>query len=59
MSSLFEIESYVLLGHYQAAINAASSLKTNDPQVKLQRDILLHRAHIEQGDYLLVTEEIG
>jgi tetratricopeptide (TPR) repeat protein len=56
--SLFEIESYVLLGHYQAAINAAGSLKTNDSQLKLQRDILLHRAHIEQGDHILSIEEI-
>jgi len=56
--SLFEVESFLLLGHYQAAINAAGSLKTADAQVKLQRDILLYRAYVEQGDHALVIEEI-
>jgi len=56
--ALFEVESFLLLGHYQAAVNAASSLKLNDAQVKLQRDVLLYRAHIEQGDLLLTVEEI-
>jgi len=56
--SLFEVESYVLLGHLQAAINAAQALKIQDPSARLQRDVLLYRAYIEQGDSQLVADEI-
>lgn len=50
--------SFLLLGHYQAAINAAGSFKAPDGQAKLQRDVMLYRAHIEQGDLALTIEEI-
>jgi hypothetical protein len=56
--SLFEVESYLLLGHFQAAVNAGGSFKTTDAQLKLQRDILLYRAYIEQGDLALTIDEI-
>jgi len=57
--SVFELETYFLLGNYQAAINVGNSLKCNNDEEKLARDIVVYRAHVELGDYGLVMDEIG
>jgi len=57
--SVFELETYFLLGNYQAAINVGTSLKCNNDEEKLSRDIIVYRAHVEQGDYGLIMDEIG
>jgi len=53
------LETYFLLGNYQAAINVGNSLKCNNDEEYLARDIIVYRAHVELGDYGLVMDEIG
>jgi len=64
--SLFEVETYLLLGHYQSAINAASKIrpdpkKGGDATAALvqARDFFVYRAHVEQGNASLVLDEIN
>eukprot|EP01123_Difflugia_compressa_P000144 TRINITY_DN10251_c0_g1_i1.p1 TRINITY_DN10251_c0_g1~~TRINITY_DN10251_c0_g1_i1.p1 ORF type:complete len:314 (-),score=58.63 TRINITY_DN10251_c0_g1_i1:12-896(-) len=56
---LFDLETFFLLGNYQAAINCGSTLKFNSDDDRLYRDFLVYRSHIEQGDYALVMDDIG
>jgi len=57
--SVFELETYFLLGNYQAAINVGNSLKCNGDEDILARDIIVYRSHVELGDYGLVMDEIS
>jgi len=56
---VFELETYFLLGNYQASINVGNNIKCNSDEEKLARDLIVYRAHVEQGDYGLVMDEIG
>ncbi len=57
--SFFELETYLQLGHYQAAINTAGKIKADTDAAKVQRDVLLYRAFLEQGDYAIVLTELS
>jgi len=57
--SVFELETFFLLGNYQAAINAGNNLKCTKDEDKLARDILIYRSYVEQGSYSVVFEGIG
>eukprot|EP01128_Nolandella_sp_AFSM9_P004194 TRINITY_DN1845_c0_g1_i1.p1 TRINITY_DN1845_c0_g1~~TRINITY_DN1845_c0_g1_i1.p1 ORF type:complete len:307 (-),score=67.23 TRINITY_DN1845_c0_g1_i1:115-1005(-) len=56
--SLFDVESYLLLGHFQACVNAAEALKTSDASVGITRDVYMYRAHIALGNFGIVTDDI-
>lgn len=57
--SLFELRNSVFLGSYQSAINLAGSFHPESAQEALERDVLLYRAHAQQGDYEVVLNEIA
>jgi hypothetical protein len=57
---LFEVRTNYLLGHYQAAINAALTLQSKNQsiEISLARDVYVYRCYLEQANYNLVLEEI-
>jgi len=57
--SVFELDTYFLLGNYQAAINVGNNLKCLTDEDRLARDIIVYRSHVEQGDYVVVMDDIG
>jgi coatomer protein complex subunit epsilon len=54
---LFEARNLFTLGNYQAAINKATKLTPTAPSVKIDRDVLVHRARIAQRNYAAVIAE--
>jgi hypothetical protein len=57
---LFDVRTNYLLGHYQAAINAALALHSKNQRIEisLARDVYVYRCYLEQANYNLVLAEI-
>jgi len=56
--NLFELRNYFFLGNYQATINEANSVNVRSERDKVERDTLLYRCYIAQGNYQIVIDEI-
>jgi len=56
--SMFELETFFLLGNFQQAINRANNIRPANEGQQTQRDYYLYRCYIEQGDYSTVLSEI-
>jgi coatomer protein complex subunit epsilon len=56
MSELFDLKTFFLLGQYQAAINEGGKVKPRDEFAKIERDIFVYRAFIEQGNFQVVLD---
>jgi len=57
-SDLFDLKNFFLLGNYQAAINAGSSIVPANEAQKVERDTYLYRCYIARGDYNIVLNEV-
>jgi len=58
VDQLYELRNLFLVGAYQAAINAGSSLGKLPERLQVERDVLTYRAHIAKGDSSVVLDEI-
>lgn len=58
MAELFDLKTYFMLGQYQAAINEGGRVKPRDEVVRIEKDIFVYRAFIEQGNYEVVLDEL-
>uniref|UniRef100_A0A7S0J5A0 Coatomer subunit epsilon n=1 Tax=Calcidiscus leptoporus TaxID=127549 RepID=A0A7S0J5A0_9EUKA len=56
---LFSLRNAVHLGAYTQAISEANSINPSSEAVRHQRDFLMYRAFVEQGQYRLVIDEVG
>jgi hypothetical protein len=56
--SLFELRTFFCLGNYGTAIHEGSKGRPKDDKSKLERDVLLHRCYIEQGNAQVVLDEV-
>lgn len=56
---LFDARNHFHLGHFQSAITEATSSKPQTDAAMLERDVLLHRAYVEQGNTSVVSVEIN
>jgi len=56
---LFDARNHFHLGHYQSAINDAMNANVSGDSVRLERDVLMYRAYIEQGNLAVVQSEIN
>jgi len=56
--SMFELETFFLLGNFQQAINKSGNIRPANESQQIQRDFYLYRSYIEQGDYNTVLTEI-
>eukprot|EP01125_Pyxidicula_operculata_P012168 TRINITY_DN3991_c0_g1_i4.p1 TRINITY_DN3991_c0_g1~~TRINITY_DN3991_c0_g1_i4.p1 ORF type:complete len:135 (-),score=36.18 TRINITY_DN3991_c0_g1_i4:82-486(-) len=57
--SLFELKTFFLLGNYQQAINMAGNVSVENDAERLEKDILVYRCYVEQGEYGIVLDEIN
>lgn len=55
---LFTVRNALILGNFGSCISNAAEAKITNDEVKIERDILLYRAHIGLGQYELVLSEI-
>jgi len=57
---LFEVRNFFILGNYQAAINEATSLSSEDLNESecIERDVYVYRSYIGQGNFDLVLNEV-
>lgn len=58
MSELFELKTQFMLGQYQSAINEGGRVKPKDEFGRIERDVFVYRAFIEQGKYHVVLDEL-
>jgi len=58
MSDLYDLKTFFLLGQYQAAINEGGKVKPRDEIGRIERDIFVYRAFIEQGSFQVVLDEL-
>ncbi|CAK1580822.1 unnamed protein product [Parnassius mnemosyne] len=58
VDELFDVKNAFYIGNYQQAINEAQSINPSSPLVSLQRDALLYRSYIAQGNYRIVLQEL-
>lgn len=58
MSELFELKTQFMLGQYQSAINEGGRVKPKDEFGRLEKDIFVYRAFIEQAKYHVVLDEL-
>ncbi|CAG4955680.1 unnamed protein product [Parnassius apollo] len=58
VDELFDVKNAFYIGNYQQAINEAQSINPTSPLVSLQRDALLYRSYIAQGNYRIVLQEL-
>jgi len=56
---LFSLRNAVHLGAYTQAISEANSINPSSDHVRQQRDFLMYRSFVEQGQYRLVMDEVG
>eukprot|EP01104_Vermistella_antarctica_P015770 TRINITY_DN5243_c0_g3_i1.p1 TRINITY_DN5243_c0_g3~~TRINITY_DN5243_c0_g3_i1.p1 ORF type:complete len:322 (+),score=154.08 TRINITY_DN5243_c0_g3_i1:88-966(+) len=59
VDDLFELRTNFLLGNYQAAINEGLGLEPDDEQQLIDRDVLVFRCYLAQGNHKLVLDEIN
>lgn len=57
-SELFDLKTFFMLGQYQAAINEGGKVKPRNDFERVERDIFVYRAFIEQGNYQVVLDEL-
>jgi len=57
--TLFELRTLFQLGNYQGAINAGNKAKVRSDKDRTDRDVLVYRSYIAQGNYSMVLDEIG
>jgi len=58
MSELNELKNMFYLGNYQGTINEGGNIDSEDEQVRIERDVLIYRSYIAQGNTNIVIEEI-
>ncbi|KOB78414.1 Coatomer protein complex subunit epsilon, partial [Operophtera brumata] len=58
VDELFDVKNAFYVGNYQQAINEAQSVSPSSPLIALQRDALLYRAYIAQGNSRIVLQEL-
>jgi len=58
VDELFDLKNAFYTGNYQTAINEAGKLKLGDPELSLQRDVLVYRAYLAQRKWRVVLEEV-
>jgi len=57
--NLFELRTLFQIGNYQGAINAGQSLNLKTDREKIERDALVYRSYVAQGNYQIVLSEIS
>lgn len=58
MGELYELKTMFMLGQYQAAINEGGKVKPRDEMARIERDVYVYRAFVEQGTYHVVLDEL-
>lgn len=58
MSELFDLKTQFMLGQYQTAINEGGRVKPKDEFGRIEKDVFVYRAFIEQGKYHVVLDEL-
>ncbi|KAG8458946.1 hypothetical protein KFE25_004280 [Diacronema lutheri] len=56
---LFDARNNFHLGHYQSAITDANNAKVATDTWRAERDVLMYRAYVEQGNSAVVMSEVG
>ena len=59
VDELFDIKNAFFTGNYQTCINEAQKLKISDPEVSLDRDVLMYRSYLALKKFRVVLEECG
>jgi coatomer protein complex subunit epsilon len=56
---LFDARNHFHLGHFQTALTEASNAKVATDALRIERDMIVYRVYIEQGNWIVVLNEIG
>lgn len=56
---LFELRNYFHLGNYQAALTEGATVHTSDQATQIERDVVLARIQIAQGNYDSILTSIN
>eukprot|EP01112_Ceratiomyxa_fruticulosa_P005006 TRINITY_DN15569_c0_g1_i1.p1 TRINITY_DN15569_c0_g1~~TRINITY_DN15569_c0_g1_i1.p1 ORF type:complete len:295 (+),score=68.67 TRINITY_DN15569_c0_g1_i1:763-1647(+) len=57
--NVFETRTLFQIGNYQGAINAGQSLNLKTERERTERDVLVYRSYVAQGNYDIVLSEIS
>lgn len=55
---LFDARNHFHLGHFQTAINEAMGANVGTDALRVERDVLMYRAYLEQGNFAVVMSEV-
>lgn len=58
MTDLNEIKNMFYLGNYQGVINEGGNVESDSEEVKIERDVLIYRSYVAQGNTDIVIQEI-
>jgi hypothetical protein len=56
---LFDARNNFTIGHFQSAIAEANNAKAASEATRAERDVLMYRAYIEQGNSTIVMNEVN